>query len=160
MKVREIMTKETAFCGLDSTLAQAVDTMEKRGCGFLPVVGEGGNVVGVITDRDISIALGTRNRKASEVQVKDVMLPKDVTFPRLFVCTADEDVRCALKTMRHERVRRLPVVDREGMLLGVLSLDDIAEHAGREAGKHGLSYKDVAETYQAIGRCPGRLVAA
>jgi CBS domain-containing protein len=157
MLVREIMTKQTAFCGLDTSLAAAVETMRQRGCGFLPVVGEGGNVVGVITDRDISIALGTRGKKPSELLVQDVMLPHDRTFPRLFACTPDEDVHCALKTMRKQRVRRLPVVDREGALLGVLSLDDVALRSCRHPGKHDISCQEVIQTYQAIcGRRGGK----
>jgi CBS domain-containing protein len=80
MKVQEVMRERAVFCGLDTTLAAAVDLMRKNGCGFLPVVGEGGNVIGVITDRDICIALGTRNQKPIDVLVKDVMLPKQYTF--------------------------------------------------------------------------------
>ncbi|MBZ5611399.1 MAG: CBS domain-containing protein [Acidobacteriia bacterium] len=155
MKVREMMTRQTAFCGLDTSLAAAVELMVKNGCGFLPVVGEGGNVIGVITDRDISIALGTRNQKPSELLVQDVMLPKNVTFPKLFTCTPDDDIHCALKTMRKERIRRLPVVDREGALQGIVSMDDFVLRAYQYAGKHDISWKDVAETYKAINRCPG-----
>src|SRR6185312_14857067 len=107
------------FCGWDWTLSVAAESMRKNGCGFLPVVGEGGNVIGVVTDRDISIALGTRNRRPSELLVKEVMRP------RLFTCTADDSIHCALKTMRAEKIRRLPVIDLEGTLMGVLSIDDI-----------------------------------
>ncbi|HYL38250.1 MAG TPA: CBS domain-containing protein [Bryobacteraceae bacterium] len=160
MKVREVMTKETAFCGLDTSLAEATQLMSKRGCGFLPVVGEGGNVIGAITDRDISIALGTRNRKPSEVLVRDVMLPKEFTFPKLFTCTPEDDVHCVLKTMRKERIRRLPVVDREGALRGIVSIDDLALRASPLAGQRGISCKDVVEAYQAISRRPGPRQAA
>src|SRR5579863_6041105 len=123
MKVREVMTKQTASCALDDSLASAVETMRKNNRGFLPVIGEGGNVVGVITDRDICITLGTRDERPSEVLVRDVMLPKDRTFPALYVCTPDDKVHCVLKTMRAQKVRRLPVVDREGALEGILSID-------------------------------------
>jgi CBS domain-containing protein len=115
MKVRDVMTKQTAFCGPETNLAQAVELMWKNACGFLPVAGEGGNVIGVITDRDISIALGTRDRRASEVCVRSAM------SSRLFACTPDDDVHTALKTLKSEGIRRLPVIDREGMLMGVLS---------------------------------------
>ena len=152
MKVQEVMTKQPAFCGLDTTLAGAVNTMQDSGCGFLPVVGEGGNVVGVITDRDICIALGTRDRNPSEVLVKDVVLPKDRTFPKLFACTPDDKMRCILTTMREEKIRRLPVVDREGALVGVLSIDDLVVRACKHAGKEGISCKEVVEAYQAICR--------
>jgi IMP dehydrogenase len=150
MKVSEIMTRRTAFCGLDTSLAAAVELMLKHNCGLLPVVGEGGNVIGVITDRDICIALGTRDQKPSQLFVKDVTLPSCFTFPKLFTCTADDDVHCVLKTMRKEKIHRVPVVDREGALEGILSVDDMVLRACQYAGKQGISCKDVLEAYKAI----------
>jgi len=144
MKISEVMTKQATFCNPDSSLSTAAESMWKRKCGFLPVIGEGGNVIGVITDRDISIALGTRNRRPSEVLVKDVM------SGRLFACTADDSVACALTTMRIEGLRRLPVVDREGSLVGVLSIDDLALKARENALSKDVSYKDVEDAYKAI----------
>lgn len=159
MKVSDVMTKRPSFCGLDTNLSTAAELMWRNGCGFLPVVGEGGNVIGVITDRDISIALGTRNRRPSELLIKDVASPK------LFTCTAEDNVHCALKTMRIEGIRRLPVIDREGALVGVLSIDDIALKAHEHALKKDVSYEDVEDTYKAIyghaaSRAKGDFVAA
>jgi len=159
MKVREVMREQAVFCGLDTTLALAIESMRKNGCGFLPVVGEGDNVIGVITDRDICIALGTRNQKPTDVLVKDVMLPKQYTFPKLFTCTPDDDIHCVLKTMRMEKIRRIPVIDGEGGLLGILSMDDIVLWACARAGKHDISCKDVVDAYKAIcahGKLPKR----
>src|ERR1051325_9323723 len=119
MKVRDVMTKQVAFCGPETNLAQAVELMWKNACGFLRVAGEGGNVIGVITDRDISIALGTRDRRGSEVCARSVM------SSRLFTCAPDDDVRTALKILKSEGIRRLPVIDGGGMLMGVLSIDDV-----------------------------------
>jgi CBS domain-containing protein len=150
MKVRDVMRKGAVFCCLDTDLAAAVELMCKNGCGFLPVVGEGGNVIGVITDRDICIALGTRNQKPTEVHVKDVMLPEQHTFPKLFTCTPDDDIHCVLKTMRMERIRRVPAIDREGALMGILSMDDIMLKACARAGKHDISCEDVVDAYKAI----------
>lgn len=144
MKVRDVMARKLHFCGWDWTLSAAAQSMWKNGCGFLPVVGEGGNVIGVVTDRDISIALGTRNRRPSELLVKEVM------GPRLFTCTAEDSIHCALKTMRIEKIRRLPVVDQEGTLVGVLSIDDIVLKANESALGKDVSYKDVEDTYQSI----------
>ncbi|HYL76103.1 MAG TPA: CBS domain-containing protein [Bryobacteraceae bacterium] len=144
MKVRDVMTKHASFCGPDTDLAAAADLMKQAGCGFLPVVGEGGNVIGVITDRDICIALGTRNRRPSEVRVWDVM------SQRLFTCTPEDEVRGVLKTMRAARIRRLPVIDREGVLVGVLSMDDIALQAREYGSSKDVAYRDVEDTYKAI----------
>ena len=89
MKVRDVMTKQVAFCGPDTNLAQAVELMWNNACGFLPVAGEGRNAIGVITDRDISIALCTRDRRASEVCVRSA------ASSRLFTCTPEDDVHTA-----------------------------------------------------------------
>lgn len=144
MKVHEVMTRKTSFCGPESTLDQASLLMQQNNCGFLPVVGDGGNVIGVITDRDICIALGTRNRRPSQLRVWDV------TPHKLFTCTPNDDVHSALKTLRSARIRRLPVVDVDGALAGVLSIDDIVLNS-REHFVHGdISYEDVEDTYKAI----------
>jgi len=146
MRVLEVMTTETTSCSPVTNLAEAAVLMWKNSFGFLPVIGEGGNVIGVITDRDISIALGTRNQRPAEVRVWDVM-PK-----KLFTCTSEDDVHCALKTMRSAQVRRLPVIDVAGALVGVLSIDDIVLKArGHVIGKD-VSYEDVEDTYKALQR--------
>jgi CBS domain-containing protein len=150
MKVRDVMRQRAVFCNLETTLAAAVDLMCKNGCGFLPVVGEGGNVIGVITDRDICIALGTQNKKPTDVLVREVMLPEQYTFPKLFTCTPDDDIHCVLKTIRIEKIRRVPVIDRDGGLLGILSMDDIVLRACAGVGKHDISCKDVVDAYKAI----------
>ncbi len=150
MKVRDIMRKQVVYCGLDTDLVEAVQMMLKTGCGFLPVVGEGGNVIGVITDRDICIALGTRNKQPSGILVREVKLPKQYTFPKLFTCTPDDEIHNVLTTMRIERIRRVPVIDREGGLVGILSLDDIVLRACARAGKYDVSCKDVVDTYKAM----------
>jgi len=154
MKVRDVMTKQATFCYPDTSLSGAAELMWKRKCGFLPVRGEGGNVIGVITDRDISIALGTRNRRPSEVLVKDVM------SCRLFTCTPDDSVACALTTMRIEGLRRLPVVNCEGALVGVVSIDDLVLKARENALSKDVSYKDVEDTYKAINGHAARILKA
>ena len=148
MKVREVMTKQTTFCGPDTTLEEASFLMRKHNCGFLPVVGDGRNVIGVITDRDICIALGTRNRKPSDVNVWDAMSHK------LFTCMDGDDVHSALKTLRDAKIRRLPVVDCDGSLAGVLSIDDIVLKARQHFLRKEISYSDVETAYKAIQARP------
>jgi CBS domain-containing protein len=149
MKVREIMTRKASFCGPESTLEEAAYLMRKHDCGFLPVVGDGGNVIGVLTDRDMCIALGTRNKKPSELRVWDVMSHK------LFTCMEGDDVHCALKSLRGAKVRRLPVIDRDGSLVGVLSIDDIVLKAKEHFLRKDISYQDIENTYKAIRGRPG-----
>jgi CBS domain-containing protein len=99
-----------------------------------------------VTDRDLSIALGIRNRRPSELVVKDIMGRK------LFTCTAEDNVHAALATMRIEGLRRLPVVDAEGALTGVLSIDDLVRNAHNQAYRQDVSFQDVEDTCKAISR--------
>lgn len=123
MKVTEIMTTEPRTCSPETTLADAAYLMWNGDCGILPVV-EGGQLVGVVTDRDMYIALATRDARASELKIADV-----ATRPVL-TCAPDEDVHTALATMAKARVRRLPVIGFANSVVGVLSIDDIVLAAG------------------------------
>ncbi|HYL73474.1 MAG TPA: CBS domain-containing protein [Bryobacteraceae bacterium] len=141
MRVRDVMVRNVKFCSPEANLAAVTEKLWKEGCGTLPVV-ENGRVLGIVTDRDICIALGTRNRKAADVLVKDVTLPK------LFFCSPDDDIHAALKTMSAQKVRRLPVIDNKGALQGILCLDDIVLFAEEKAAD--LTYFDVVQTMKSI----------
>ena len=146
MRVQEVMNRTVASCRSGMDLAAVTALMWEHNCGQLPVVSDAGKVSGVITDRDICIALGTRNLRASELRVSDVISRAAV------VCRADDHLRSALKIMATERVRRLPVVDGEGALVGILSLDDVtlqARHHG-DTDRPPVSFEDVMNTLRAI----------
>src|SRR5450631_3871438 len=99
MRVQDVMIKAVASCRLDTNLAAATALMWEHDCGQLPVVNNEGKVANVITDRDICVALGTRNQPACEINVTDV-----VSRPAV-ICHANDDLRSALKIMAAERVR-------------------------------------------------------
>jgi hypothetical protein len=140
MQVKDIMTTDVQVCSPDTNAASAAELMWTHDLGLLPVVGDGGRPVGVVTDRDLFIALGTRNRPASEVSVSEVMRTG------LALCSPEEDIHAALNTMAQQQLHRLPVVDESGAVKGVLSLNDVA----LRAGSNGLTRDDVARTMQAI----------
>jgi len=119
VQVQEIMTREVTAASLEMNAAQAAEVMWNKNCGSLPVIADGGRVVGIVTDRDLFIALGTQNRRPADVPLGEIMRPSPS------VCSPEEDLHRALDTMAKERVRRLPVVDESGMLQGVLSIDDV-----------------------------------
>jgi CBS domain-containing protein len=146
MKVQDVMVKGVRFCSPDTNLATVARVFWEYGCGALPVV-ENGRAIGMITDRDVSIALGTRNAKASETYVRDVILPK------VFFCLPEDNVHAALNVMRAQQIRRLPVVDAQGALVGILSLDDIVLFA-QEHPTGELTYADVVDTLKAIYEHP------
>jgi CBS domain-containing protein len=124
MKIQEIMTRDVKVCRPETNLAEAVKLMWERDCGVLPVVKSDGKVSGMITDRDICIAIATRGQTADQIAVSDV------TVGKAYTCAPDDDATVALQTMKSQRVRRLPVVDAEGRLKGILSLNDVVTHAG------------------------------
>ena len=150
MKANDVMTTAARTCGLDTNLAAASEIMWNADCGILPVVDRDDNVVGVITDRDICIAVGSRGWLACDIAVKDVM------SGNVFACRPDTDIRDALATMRGEKVRRLVVANPDGRVAGILSLDDIAVAAQSGVGgrQPELSLGDVALTLKAICRRP------
>jgi CBS domain-containing protein len=151
MKVREVMTRNPKFCGPDGTLAEAARIMANVDCGVLPVVDDRARVVGILTDRDVCLAIGSKDRLPSEILVKEIMKPK------VLACGAQDDVHTALRTMEKSKVRRLPVLDDDGKLEGILSMDDIVLHAGEiKKRKEDLTYGEAVTTLKAIYRRPPR----
>ena len=146
MKVRDVMTQQPKCCGPDTNLAAAAELMWDNDCGVLPMTVEG-KLAGIVTDRDICIALGTRNRPASEIAVKDVATREVQT------CGPKDDVHEAMTIMRRARVHRLPVIGDGGKLEGIVALNDLVLAAER---KHGdIHYEEVMSTIKAVSEHRG-----
>ena len=143
MKVKELMTSDVKSCGPDTNLAAAAKIMWEDDCGAVPVTDERGHVIGVITDRDICIAGATRARAEGEISVQDVISKV------VYSCAPTDDVRQALETMRLRKVRRLPVVDQNGRLAGIVSVHDIALEARSRKGVD-IPAEAVLDTFIAI----------
>jgi CBS domain-containing protein len=145
MQVRDIMVQEPVCCHAETTLFEATALLWERNCGALPVIDGLGKVTAILTDRDICIALGTRNKRASELTVGEVVTEK------VYVCRPDDDIHLALRSMETHRVRRLPVVDEQGHLSGIVSLDDIAVNAQwSETRPVDLKFVDVMRTLKRV----------
>ena len=140
MKVKDLMTKEPKTCTPETTLAAAAQLMWEGDCGILPVMDDG-ELVGVITDRDMYIALATQNARASHLRVGAVARTLVAT------CEPEDDVRVALARMKQARVRRLPVVGFGRTVLGILSMNDIVLAASDDSG---VSAEEVVDTLRAI----------
>ena len=154
MKVKDVMTKDVRICGINDNLATATRTMWLNDCGILPIVNNEGIAVGVITDRDICMSAASKDRMPSNISVAEVMMRQ------LYSCPPEADIREALQIMREKRVRRLPVIDDQSRLCGILSLDDVATKT-RQADKPAeLSAEDVEITLDAICRRSSREEAA
>ncbi len=146
MKVEEICTRAARSCTRETSLADAADILWDADCGILPVVDEAGRVVGVVTDRDICMALALTGQPAADMPVGPLL------GPVLHTCRLTDELRDALCTMRTRKVRRLPVVDGAGVLQGVLSLSDVALAAKPErlAGPSDVSDEDLALALKTI----------
>ena len=122
MTVKEIMKKDVATCTPNDDVVTAVKIMQDHKCGFVPVIDSHGTVAGVVTDRDLCLAMAIeKHRTAEHVAVKDAM-----SHP-VFSCFPDENLKVVLATMAKHHVRRLPVLDKHGHMQGVLSIDDIVQ---------------------------------
>lgn len=122
MRVGEAMTRDVRITNPDQTIQQAALMMASLDAGVLPVA-DHDRLVGMITDRDIAIR-GIAAGKGPDARVRDVMTA-DVKY-----CFDDQDVGDVTRNMGDIQVRRLPVVDREKRLVGILSLGDIAVTSG------------------------------
>ena len=140
MKIKDIMTADVRICSPDTNLAAAAALMLDGDCGILPVA-DGRKLVGVVTDRDMYIALATRNALATNVTVGDVARRP------VWTCGPDDDVHTALATMREHRVRRLPVEGFGGAILGIVSMNDIVLAAGAQKP---IRNDEVVDTLQAL----------
>jgi CBS domain-containing protein len=118
-KVSEIMTTDVQVIGPKQSLQQAAQLMERMNIGSLPVC-DGRRLLGMVTDRDITIRGTAAGLTPSDGRVEEVMT-RDVTW-----CTADQDSAEVLQRMGSEQVRRLPVIDADKQLVGILALGDLA----------------------------------
>ena len=135
MKVSECMTRDVQLTNPDETLQQAARTMVDIDAGFLPV-GDGDKLIGTITDRDIAVR-GVAKGLGPDARVRDVMTEE------VLYCYEDQDGQDVLENMADEQIRRLPVVDRNKRLVGVVSISDLA-HCGEEA-RAGEALRDIAQ---------------
>jgi CBS domain-containing protein len=131
MKVEDVMTKRVATCRMETNLAEAAAIMWDNNCGALPVLNDASEVVGILTDRDMFIALGTRNARPSE------LLTCDVIEKSVLICKSSADLLAALQMMTAGQIRRLPVVEDNDHLAGIISLDDVVLCSASE-GKNQL----------------------
>jgi len=127
MIISEVMTREVRIASPEDTLEGAARLMKEEDCGSLPVA-ENDRLVGMLTDRDITIRAVARGMPPRECKVRDVM-SKEIRY-----VYDDESVRDVAKVMGDLHVRRLPVLDREKRLVGIVSLGDLALSKPTSAG--------------------------
>ena len=135
MNVGEIMTRDIQTIAPEDTIQKAAKLMDDLNVGILPVC-DGTRVVGVITDRDITVRATSMGLSPTEHQVADFMTDE------VYYCLTEDSVESVAENMAHIQVRRMPVLDRENRLVGMISLGDIATHASQ--------YRTTAEALRKI----------
>lgn len=131
MKVRQIMTKEARCIGPDASLTRAASLMRELDVGSLPVC-DNDRLAGMITDRDIAIRGVAEARDLSGTPVRAIMSP-DVVY-----AFDDQDVEDAARVMEMNQIRRLPVLDHDKRLVGIVSLGDMATTANTSLSGEAL----------------------
>jgi len=127
MNVQDIMTTDVATCGSDTNLEAIASMMWNRNCGAIPVLNQSGQPVGVVTDRDIAMGCALNHKPLWELTAQDILGGREVHF-----CQATDSIKSSLQQMSQNHIRRLPVVNNEGHLVGMLSLGDIVAYAESE----------------------------
>jgi CBS domain-containing protein len=150
MKVKDVMTPNVRTCFMSDNLAAVAQLMWEHDCGCVPVLNEHAQVVGMITDRDLCMAVFLQGASMSEIEVSTVM------SRQLFVCTSDDELSAAERIMCEKKVRRLPVLDTQARLVGLLSLSDIATRADQEHAQgvvaRAVTDAEVARLAAAVSR--------
>jgi CBS domain-containing protein len=143
MQVREIMTREPAFCTPETKLQDVARLMVDQDCGEIPVVDTKNSrkPVGVVTDRDITTRVVALGKNPSDLAARDCMSKPVVTV------TPETEVERCCQVLEQHQVRRVPVIDERGQLCGIVSQADIAKHApGRETAEVVRSISQPAGT--------------
>lgn len=124
VRCEDVMTRNPRCVSPRDSLLEAIRIMKEINVGYVPCCGQDNRLLGVITDRDIALAL-SRDEKPSALRVNDYMSRDPVT------CSPDDNVLDAARMMEEHQIRRLPVVDHDNILLGVIATADIARRAER-----------------------------
>lgn len=135
MRCRELMKQDVMSVRPTDTIQHAAQLMRDEDIGFLPVVDESGRLVGTLTDRDIAVRVSADDRSSSGTKVEDVCTHHVIS------CAPDDDIRKCAELMAVHKKARMPICDREGAVLGIVSLSDIAQYAPA---------KDVGQTLREV----------
>ena len=145
MKVADLMTGEVRSCTIHDSLNGAARIMWDHDCGCAPVVDAHGKLVGIVTDRDISMAAYTQGVPLQAIPVERVMSKRVVS------CSRTDELETTHQLMRTHEIHRIPVVDARGRLIGIVTLSDLLNHS-RANGAEPSAAIEIAATFSAIHR--------
>lgn len=143
MNVSELMTRDPKTCSKSDNLARAAQVMWEHDCGVVPVVDAQGTLVGVVTDRDACMAGYTQGQTLETIPIERSM------SRQVYTVQPDATVAHAIELMTRHAVRRLPVVDGAGRLVGLVSIADVARAA--RLGR-GVAESDLLRLVEGVSR--------
>lgn len=146
MNISDLMTTPVESCNVNDNLQRAAQVMWEKDCGAVPVVDGEGRVVGMVTDRDICMAAYTQGQALWQIPVSIAMATQ------VHGVRESDPLDVVEGLMRDVRVRRVPVLDEDGRLKGIVSMNDLARHARRSGGRNAddLSGDSIVRTLAAI----------
>lgn len=153
MKIKELSFQKPFTITRNDNLDLAANLMWEHDLGVLPVIGENGQVIGMITDRDIAMAAFTQGKRLIDLQVESSMSKS------AFTCNQEDELSDALELMQKHQIRRIPVLDSAQKLVGVLSINDVVL-AYKSRPKKDLKAESIADTLAAISKHRSHLTIA
>lgn len=146
MVISDLMSRNVATCRADDRLDRAASLMWDLDIGCVPVVNDQQHVIGIVTDRDVCMATYTQGKSPQHIAVHEAMARE------VYSCLPDDNITEVEDIMRKRRVRRVPVVDLDGRLVGLISLNDLARESVRQQSRahKDLTSVDVSATLAAI----------
>jgi CBS domain-containing protein len=157
MKARDLMTSNVNVCRECNTLNTAAQMMWDHDIGCVPIVDHENRVIGVLTERDVCMSAYLQGAPLTAVSVTSAMSKE------MFLCHAEDDLASVERLMRDKQVHRVPVVDGQGRLAGIISLNDIALEAARESQTtrpREVSDADISRTVASVCAPRHRIVEA
>lgn len=147
-KIADVMHRGVASCRPDTTLDEAARLMRDNNCGAVPVVDDNRRLVGIITDRDITLSALENRTSLGDILVQSAM------STHVAVVHENDDVQEAERQMSRHQVRRVPVVDDGGRVVGMVALADLALHADKSNVRNDLNRDAVGAVLTAISEPP------
>lgn len=144
MRVQDLMSYPAITCHVNDDLDVPARLMQEHDCGMIPVVGDHGELAGVITDRDICMAAHTQRRSLDQLLVNAVMTK------HVFSVHPDDKLSEATRLITEHQIRRIPVVDVCGKPVGVLSLNDLAIESVQPDTRMKNAFANIAHMIAAV----------
>jgi len=136
MQVKDVMTRGAEVVRPDATLQEAANKMKSLDIGPLPVC-DGDKIIGMLTDRDITVRATAEGLDPKQTRVREVMSKELIT------CLEDQDVKEAAELMQSKQIRRVPILNKDKRLVGMLSLGDLA-HRSQDSKLAGKTLEEVS----------------